>query len=385
MAAGQTYIGAVKSFSPSKGWGFVECLELGSDVFLLKNELRGYSVFKGDLLSFQVTQSARGVQAANVTLVQAAAADAQCYFGEVKTFNQQRGFGFITSPATQQLFGKDVFVMKSDFPNGVVLPGFQVQFKAKMGERGPVATKVQFLGAPMQAQWASGLWPQQWGASGGEQQRWGMAQWGGPQPWAAAAWTAGAGAGGAATRRAPSEQVVFFGTLKQVNAEKGWGHIACEALLKTYGKDMFVLRSSLEGASLQPGQQVAFTVTQGPKGPHAENLRPLVLPGPGELFTGVVKSYNETKGWGFIESTAVRELLQTDVFLHRRESSGTEPKSGDTLAFAVDVSGGRAAAKGARLAVAEKEPGAAPPAPVAAGPVEPAEEEEPAALPPPGC
>ena len=63
------------------------------------------------------------------------------------------------------------------------------------------------------------------------------------------------------------------GTVKWFNAEKGFGFIAQE----NGGPDVFVHYSAIQSngyKSLEENQKVEFEVTQGPKGPQAENVRP---------------------------------------------------------------------------------------------------------------
>jgi CspA family cold shock protein len=61
------------------------------------------------------------------------------------------------------------------------------------------------------------------------------------------------------------------GIVKWFNAEKGYGFIQVEG-----GPDVFVHFSAIEGSgyrSLEEGQKVEFDITQGQKGPQAENVR----------------------------------------------------------------------------------------------------------------
>jgi len=62
------------------------------------------------------------------------------------------------------------------------------------------------------------------------------------------------------------------GTVKWFNDEKGFGFIEQEG-----GKDVFVHHSAINGSgrkTLHEGQQVTLEVTQGEKGPQAENVNP---------------------------------------------------------------------------------------------------------------
>jgi CspA family cold shock protein len=64
------------------------------------------------------------------------------------------------------------------------------------------------------------------------------------------------------------------GTVKWFNADKGYGFIAPD----DGTADVFVHHSAISAAgyrSLQDNQRVEFTVTQGAKGPQAEDVRPI--------------------------------------------------------------------------------------------------------------
>ncbi|WP_101759447.1 cold-shock protein [Oceanicoccus sp. KOV_DT_Chl] len=63
------------------------------------------------------------------------------------------------------------------------------------------------------------------------------------------------------------------GTVKWFNESKGFGFIEQES-----GPDVFVHFSAISSSgfkTLAEGQKVQFTVTQGQKGPQAENVVPL--------------------------------------------------------------------------------------------------------------
>ncbi|HZR70294.1 MAG TPA: cold-shock protein [Burkholderiales bacterium] len=64
------------------------------------------------------------------------------------------------------------------------------------------------------------------------------------------------------------------GTVKWFNDSKGFGFITPD----DGGKDLFAHFSAIQGSgfkTLKENQKVTFDVAQGPKGPQAQNIRPV--------------------------------------------------------------------------------------------------------------
>jgi CspA family cold shock protein len=78
---------------------------------------------------------------------------------------------------------------------------------------------------------------------------------------------------GAAFGITPKGTIMATGTVKWFNAEKGFGFIANDE----GGPDVFAHYSNIAAQGfreLQEGQKVSFNITQGQKGPQAENIVP---------------------------------------------------------------------------------------------------------------
>ena len=130
--------GTVKAFNPHKGWGFVDCN--GRDIFLHKNDLKGFCPSKGDQVQFTVGETKKGAVAKNVKVVSPQVS----YYGSIKSYNPSKGYGFILSEAFPD---KDVFVFWAELPGGFGPEGSQCKFRVSMNEKGPAAKKVMLLGA----------------------------------------------------------------------------------------------------------------------------------------------------------------------------------------------------------------------------------------------
>jgi len=145
--AGQSMTGMVKSYIPTKGFGFITTPQVAGDVYFMRQALPAEvqdSELKGMSVSFELTFTADGKQRAqNVVLGGAAAPmeqastgipavdmllQGQIMSGTVKSFIPTKGFGFITTP---QVAG-DVYFMRQSLPpeaQNSELKGMQVSFE----------------------------------------------------------------------------------------------------------------------------------------------------------------------------------------------------------------------------------------------------------------
>eukprot|EP00931_Biecheleriopsis_adriatica_P091302 TRINITY_DN65194_c0_g1_i1.p1 TRINITY_DN65194_c0_g1~~TRINITY_DN65194_c0_g1_i1.p1 ORF type:complete len:201 (+),score=61.82 TRINITY_DN65194_c0_g1_i1:53-655(+) len=188
--------GTVKSYNPHKGWGFVECN--GQDSFLYKKELKGVCPTKGDQVQFSIAQSEKGTTATDVKVIKPQ--EEQFYFGEIKSFNPSKGFGFIACEAMEQ----DVFVLKSELPGGFGPQGGHCKFKVAIDTKGPSAKSVTLLGAAgnQAQQMSKGGFKGAWGGGKGSyDMSWGMGGKGYGMPWPGmdmpwGGWDGGKGYGG---------------------------------------------------------------------------------------------------------------------------------------------------------------------------------------------
>ncbi|CAE8594957.1 unnamed protein product [Polarella glacialis] len=114
----------------------------GQDVFVNRKECGGFCLAKGQEVQFTIATNDKGSHATEVRVL-GSGEEAQ-YHGEIKSFNGQKGYGFIGCDAFP---GQDVFVLMSQIPGGFAPQGGSCKFKVKVEEKGPAASEVQLLGA----------------------------------------------------------------------------------------------------------------------------------------------------------------------------------------------------------------------------------------------
>lgn len=386
------YRGVVKSFNETKGYGFIESADTaaiyGKDVFVLKTALQG--AFPGDQVTFSVVDSNKGPQAENILVLNrrpmAAAARPGPYgqtvgprpmggpqlrgpvparapmngkgggggvggapadnIGIVKSFNALKGWGFITSDEIMQTFGKDLFFMKSSLL-APVSEGQQVYFSIFESPKGTQAQNIQ----PATSNRMPAAFRSQTPVPAPSAYRPAMpVRQMHAAPMHAAPMHAAPMAAMHAYSPMPSTQPVhneyFFGAVKGYNEEKGWGHITCQVAKDRFGKEVFLLRSALNGQTVEPGTLVGFTVNMSPKGPQANEV--VVLPSdtfsfegqPGRRYAASVKLFHQDKGWGFVTSEEITGLFfGKDIFLHNKQlnDSSVIPHAGDEAHFSIEI------------------------------------------------
>eukprot|EP00931_Biecheleriopsis_adriatica_P049803 TRINITY_DN2881_c0_g1_i1.p1 TRINITY_DN2881_c0_g1~~TRINITY_DN2881_c0_g1_i1.p1 ORF type:complete len:180 (-),score=44.60 TRINITY_DN2881_c0_g1_i1:108-647(-) len=116
------------------------------------------------------------------------------------------------------------------------------------------------------------------------------------------------------------------GTFKSFNPVKGFGFIIHN------GQDVFFHKSSIVGKPPKEGDILTFNLEPSPKNP-AQMLATNVMGGTqGGNLQGKVKSYNDFKGFGFIDYQG------QSYFVHKGEIIGNTLQEGDEVWFDISPS-----------------------------------------------
>jgi len=174
----------------------------------------------------------------------------------------------------------------------------------------------------------------------------------------------------------------LHGVIKSFNEAMCFGFIACPETEQVFQRDVFLHRRDLAGSGATVGSTVSFTVELNREGkPQARSVvleaapptrtdapeqQVGVLRGPAaaaiqeRVFDGVIKSFNQRSGFGFIACPETRGLFGCDIFLHHSHLNGFA--IGDQVQFQIELDSVNGTPKGCKL----KAPSSAKPAPEAA-------------------
>jgi len=191
----------------------------------------------------------------------------------------------------------------------------------------------------------------------------------------------------------------YYGVVKSFNLGKGFGFISCDQLHNVYGQDVFLHKNEYAAADLYEGANVSFGIQinkqqqpqatgvtlceygaagakrrrndEGVQEYVAAAKKQRVAPGgyrsddfvetyevgagakkyqtpcveksppvnvEGGPFVGSVKSYNESKGFGFITCDETFSKYNRDIFLHKNEADAIPGlKIGDSVQFTLQL------------------------------------------------
>jgi len=179
-------------------------------------------------------------------------------FGTVKSYNDREGFGFITCPEQEQVYGQDVFLHKNEFYQAQLFVGAEVSFTIQLNSaKQPQAVDVEQIGG-----WKGGVKRPH------------------PGNWASSAPKKGKGKGKAPAvqhytpvikkhqtpfvEKAAPQQLdggPYTGILKSFNQHRGFGFIACDETFAAYERDVFMHKNETDKIhDLTKGDTLTFTL-----------------------------------------------------------------------------------------------------------------------------
>jgi len=148
--------GSVKSYSNGSRWGFAlvdKSVGNFGDIFVHLNNLdesvtdQDISLHENDIIEFRLERVQGKVVARDITLAaqEAKLYDAYWLKGDIKSFNEGKGYGFINCP---RVWG-DIWFARSEMPESLALDcvGSRVMFKLTIGPDGKAKAKmVNYIG-----------------------------------------------------------------------------------------------------------------------------------------------------------------------------------------------------------------------------------------------
>lgn len=310
--------GTVKSWNGSNGYGFITSPQIHGDILFSRHELpedarevRG-KFLDGRTVHFDVQTGTEGRPKATRVAIVAGAGEQLA--GQIKSYSERHGYGFITSSSLSE----DVRFQRTDVPGGITngnLAGSLVVFDAQQLPDGKMRVGKLMFQSKMIAQKVGGA---------------GMV--------AAGNFPRSGGIGMGMGMSLP-----MAGTVKSFNTSKGYGFINAPG----HTMDIKFGRNDLQGVTeLSSGDAVEFMPQQshdgrmqatqvtpqvgmkrrgvhvpGLYGPSAKQRRIVIQPSTvnesmvNEEVSGMIKTYNTSKGYGFITCPGSGD----DVFFMKKD------------------------------------------------------------------
>jgi len=300
-----SFQGTVTSYGMKKGYGFISSEQIQGDVFFLRRSLPAEFAdgfypeldfqLKGTRVSFNVQRSQTGKsEATNIKFVPT---QGKPVVGEVKTYSEAKGYGFI---ASSSIGGQDVLFSRRDVPQmmqGADLKGQKCVFIVNQKPDGKLqANDLKFK--KMRAN--------QLALMGGGKGMMGMPGMGMMQQYGKGfgkGFNAMPGKGGFG-KGADEPERGMQGTIVSYNTAKAYGFIKAGGV----PSDIYFKAQG----NFQPGMVVAFLlkINRDDK-PSAIDLKPGLTSG--QSYIGTVKGYFENKGFGFLDVAD----HPADVYFHK--------------------------------------------------------------------
>lgn len=202
--------GKVKSINPDRSFGIVSCAALHKEVRatdVLMNASQVANLVVGQQVSFSMFLNERGQPQAKEVLphVREEPTD-EVYFGCIKCFYVDKGFGFIKCDKSFAIYGLDVFLHAKQI--GTCTVGQEVFFRIELNaKRQPQALDVTPSVSP---------------------------------------------------GRDPRERQRFVGCVRNLFPDRGFGFIKCDETQQKFGKDVYLNSSTI--CNVEIGQVVSFTI-----------------------------------------------------------------------------------------------------------------------------
>lgn len=272
--------------------------------------------------------------------------------GFIKVFHQDQGYGYVESEDCQRAQGlpsSEIYLHYSEAIDFRV--GDHVTFDVKWEDNQAKAVGLKKAGGSAAAgpaaddSWFSDVLASVTAVVAGAKGAWDStgagvgkgAAWGGSAPGEAPAYGAarevsqyekGKGKGKGKHGGFPIWRE-FSGLIKSYNPEKGYGFIDNDEIKGWFNRDCFLTKGEVDRHGLNVGEDVTFVVKIDRGNPQADVIGKtnemhmlgqdsLASVGPGP-HKGVIKSYNDTKGFGFIQCEETYNVFECDVFMHKRE------------------------------------------------------------------